>query len=236
MDVGLDYLTLHRSAGSLSGGEAQRIRLATQIGSRLMGVLYVLDEPSIGLHPRDNTRLLRTLKGLRDLGNSVIVVEHDSETILSADWVLDLGPGAGEHGGKVVAEGTVDHILENPDSLTGAYLSGRLQVDVPRERRTGNGKKLTIVGARENNLKNIKVNIPLGKFVCITGVSGSGKSTLMIEILYKALAVRLQGAHTQPGDFDRIDGIEYVDKVINIDQSPDRAHPTLQPRYLHQPV
>ncbi len=229
VDVGLDYLTLRRSAGSLSGGEAQRIRLATQIGSRLMGVLYVLDEPSIGLHPRDNTRLLRTLKGLRDLGNSVIVVEHDSETILSADWVLDLGPGAGEHGGRVVAEGTVEDILASPDSLTGAYLSGRLQVDVPRERRTGNGKKLTIVGARENNLKNIKVNIPLGKFVCITGVSGSGKSTLMIEILYKALAARLQGAHTQPGDFDRIDGIEYVDKVINIDQQPIGRTPRSNP-------
>jgi excinuclease ABC subunit A len=229
VDVGLDYLTLRRSAGSLSGGEAQRIRLATQIGSRLMGVLYVLDEPSIGLHPRDNTRLLRTLKGLRDLGNSVIVVEHDSETILSADWVLDLGPGAGEHGGKVVAEGTVDHILANPDSLTGAYLSGRLQVDIPRERRTGNGRKLTIVGARENNLKNIKVNIPLGKFVCITGVSGSGKSTLMIEILYKALAAKLQGAHTLPGDFDRIEGIEYVDKVINIDQSPIGRTPRSNP-------
>jgi excinuclease ABC subunit A len=229
VDVGLDYLTLRRSAGSLSGGEAQRIRLATQIGSHLMGVLYVLDEPSIGLHPRDNTRLLRTLKGLRDLGNSVIVVEHDSETILSADWILDLGPGAGEHGGKVVAEGTVDHILANPDSLTGAYLSGRLQVDIPRERRTGNGKALTIVGARENNLKNIKVKIPLGKFVCITGVSGSGKSTLMIEILYKALAARLQGAHTQPGDYDCIDGIEYVDKVINIDQSPIGRTPRSNP-------
>ena len=229
VDVGLDYLTLRRSAGSLSGGEAQRIRLATQIGSRLMGVLYVLDEPSIGLHPRDNTRLLRTLKGLRDLGNSVLVVEHDSETILSADWVLDLGPGAGEHGGKVVAEGTVEDILANPDSLTGAYLSGRLQVDIPRERRTGNGRSLTIIGARENNLKNIKVNIPLGKFVCITGVSGSGKSTLMIEILYKALAARLQGAHTQPGDYDRIDGIEHVDKVINIDQSPIGRTPRSNP-------
>lgn len=229
VDVGLDYLTLQRSAGSLSGGEAQRIRLATQIGSRLMGVLYVLDEPSIGLHPRDNTRLLRTLKGLRDLGNSVIVVEHDSETILSADWIIDLGPGAGEHGGKVVAEGTVENILDNPDSLTGAYLSGRLQVDIPRERRTGNGRALTIVGARENNLKNIKVKIPLGKFVCITGVSGSGKSTLMIEILYKALAARLQGAHTQPGDYDRIDGIEFVDKVINIDQSPIGRTPRSNP-------
>jgi excinuclease ABC subunit A len=229
VDVGLDYLTLKRSSGSLSGGEAQRIRLATQIGSHLMGVLYVLDEPSIGLHPRDNTRLLRTLKGLRDLGNSVIVVEHDSETILSADWVLDLGPGAGEHGGEVIAQGTVDKIIENPDSLTGAYLSGRLQVDIPRERRVGNGRKLTIVGARENNLKNIKVNIPLGKFVCITGVSGSGKSTLMIEILYKALAAQLQGAHTQPGDFDRIDGIENVDKVINIDQSPIGRTPRSNP-------
>lgn len=229
VDVGLDYLTLNRSAGSLSGGEAQRIRLATQIGSHLMGVLYVLDEPSIGLHPRDNTRLLRTLKGLRDLGNSVIVVEHDSETILSADWVLDLGPGAGEHGGEVIAEGTVEKILATPESLTGAYLSGRLQVDIPRERRTGNGRKLTIVGARENNLKNIKVNIPLGKFVCITGVSGSGKSTLMIEILYKALAAKLQGAHTQPGEYERIDGIEHVDKVINIDQSPIGRTPRSNP-------
>jgi excinuclease ABC subunit A len=229
VDVGLDYLTLKRSAGSLSGGEAQRIRLATQIGSHLMGVVYVLDEPSIGLHPRDNTRLLRTLKGLRDLGNSVIVVEHDSETILSADWVLDLGPGAGEHGGEVIAQGPVDKIIENPNSLTGAYLSGRLQVDIPRERRVGNGRKLTIIGARENNLKNIKVNIPLGKFVCITGVSGSGKSTLMIEILYKALAAQLQGAHTQPGDFDRIDGIENVDKVINIDQSPIGRTPRSNP-------
>jgi excinuclease ABC subunit A len=229
VDVGLDYLTLNRSAGSLSGGEAQRIRLATQIGSHLMGVLYVLDEPSIGLHPRDNTRLLRTLKGLRDLGNSVIVVEHDSETILSADWVLDLGPGAGEHGGEVIAEGSVERILENPNSLTGAYLSGRLQVDIPRERRKGNGKHLTVVGARENNLKNIKVKIPLGKFVCITGVSGSGKSTLMIEILYKALAGKLQGSHTQPGDYDRIDGIEFVDKVINIDQSPIGRTPRSNP-------
>jgi excinuclease ABC subunit A len=229
VDVGLDYLTLQRTAGSLSGGEAQRIRLATQIGSHLMGVLYVLDEPSIGLHPRDNTRLLRTLKGLRDLGNSVLVVEHDSETILSADWILDLGPGAGEHGGKVVAEGTVEAILANADSLTGAYLSGRLQVDIPRQRRTGNGRSLTIVGARENNLKNIKVKIPLGRFVCITGVSGSGKSTLMIEILYKALAGQLQGAHTQPGEYDHIDGIENVDKIINIDQSPIGRTPRSNP-------
>jgi len=229
VDVGLDYLTLQRSAGSLSGGEAQRIRLATQIGSRLTGVLYVLDEPSIGLHPRDNTRLLRTLKGLRDLGNSVLVVEHDSETILSADWVLDLGPGAGENGGRVVAEGTVETILAHPDSLTGAYLSGRLQVDIPRQRRKGNGKRLRIIGARENNLHNIDVDIPLGQFVCITGVSGSGKSTLMTEILYKALASRLHGAHSLPGEHERIEGIEHIDKIINIDQSPIGRTPRSNP-------
>jgi excinuclease ABC subunit A len=229
VDVGLDYLTLKRSATSLSGGEAQRIRLATQIGSRLMGVLYVLDEPSIGLHPRDNTRLLRTLKGLRDLGNTVLVVEHDAETILESDWVLDLGPGAGEHGGWVVAEGTVDAIMGNPSSLTGAYLSGRLKVPIPEQRRNGNGKILTIVGARANNLKNIDVRVPLGKLVCITGVSGSGKSTLMVEILYKALARQLHGAHTQPGDYDRIEGLEYVDKIISIDQSPIGRTPRSNP-------
>ena len=229
VDVGLDYLTLRRSAGTLSGGEAQRIRLATQIGSRLMGVLYVLDEPSIGLHPRDNDRLLRTLKGLRDLGNTVLVVEHDGETIMTADWILDLGPGAGEHGGMIVAEGTVQDILNNPASLTGAYLSGRTKVDIPSQRRSGNGKHLTVVGARENNLKNIDVTIPLGKFVCITGVSGSGKSTLMIEILYKALAAQLHGAHTQPGDYDRIDGMEHIDKIINIDQSPIGRTPRSNP-------
>ncbi|HNT26100.1 MAG TPA: excinuclease ABC subunit UvrA [Anaerolineales bacterium] len=229
VDVGLDYLTLQRSASTLSGGEAQRIRLATQVGSRLMGVLYVLDEPSVGLHPRDNDRLLNTLKGLRDLGNTVLVVEHDSETILSADWILDLGPGAGEHGGLVVAEGTVDDILKNPQSLTGAYLSGRMQVEIPEQRRKGNGKKLTIVGARENNLQNIDVSIPLGKLVCITGVSGSGKSTLMVDILYKALAAQLHGAHTQPGLHERIDGMEYVDKIINIDQSPIGRTPRSNP-------
>ncbi len=229
VDVGLDYLTLQRSAASLSGGEAQRIRLATQIGSRLMGVLYVLDEPSIGLHPRDNARLLRTLKGLRDLGNTVLVVEHDAETILSADWVLDLGPGAGEHGGEVVTEGTVEAILQNPDSLTGGYLSGRLQVPTPEVRRNGNGKTLTIVGARANNLKNIDVHIPLGRLVCITGVSGSGKSTLMVEILYKALARDLHGAHTQPGEYERIDGLEHIDKIINIDQSPIGRTPRSNP-------
>jgi excinuclease ABC subunit A len=229
VDVGLDYLTLNRSAASLSGGEAQRIRLATQIGSRLMGVLYVLDEPSIGLHPRDNARLLRTLQGLRDLGNTVLVVEHDAETILTADWIVDLGPGAGEHGGLVVAEGKVEDILNHPASLTGAYLSGRVQVPIPERRRNGNGKSLRVVGAREHNLKNLDVRIPLGRLVCITGVSGSGKSTLMVEILFKALAAQLNGARTQPGAYERIDGLEFVDKVINIDQSPIGRTPRSNP-------
>jgi excinuclease ABC subunit A len=229
VDVGLDYLTLQRSAASLSGGEAQRIRLATQIGSRLMGVLYVLDEPSIGLHPRDNTRLLHTLMGLRDLGNTVLVVEHDTETILSADWIVDLGPLAGEHGGRVVAEGTVESILHSHESLTGAYLSGRLSVPIPQERRSGNGRWLKVIGAREHNLQNLDVRIPLGRLVCITGVSGSGKSTLMVEILYKALARHLNGAHTQPGEHERIEGLEYLDKIINIDQSPIGRTPRSNP-------
>ncbi|HPP61936.1 MAG TPA: excinuclease ABC subunit UvrA [Anaerolineales bacterium] len=229
VNVGLDYLTLNRSAATLSGGEAQRIRLATQVGSRLVGVLYVLDEPSIGLHPRDNTRLLDTLKGLRDLGNTVLVVEHDSDTILTSDWVVDLGPAAGEHGGRVVAEGTPKQILAHPKSLTGAYLSGRKQVAVPRERRTGNGRKLKIVGARANNLKNIDVTIPLGKLVCITGVSGSGKSTLMTDVLYEALAGKLMGARTQPGEHTRIEGLEHLDKIINIDQSPIGRTPRSNP-------
>ena len=229
VDVGLDYLTLSRPAGSLSGGEAQRIRLATQIGSRLMGVLYVLDEPSIGLHPRDNTRLLDTLKHLRDLGNSVLVVEHDEETIRSADWILDLGPGAGEHGGKVVAEGTLETILTHPHSLTGAYLSGRKKVPMPKKLHPRNGKTLKIIGARANNLQNIDVEIPLGQFVCITGVSGSGKSTLMVDILYNVLAHELNRARTQPGEFDKIEGIEYLDKVINIDQSPIGRTPRSNP-------
>ena len=229
VNVGLDYLTLRRSAGSLSGGEAQRIRLATQIGSRLMGVLYVLDEPSIGLHPRDNGRLLETLKGLRDLGNSVLVVEHDDETIRSADWIIDMGPAAGEHGGEVVAEGTVETILAHPKSLTGAYLIGRMSVPMPDERRIGNGKHLTIVGARSNNLKNLNVEIPLGKLVCITGVSGSGKSTLMVDVLYSALARELNRAHTQPGEYDRIEGIDQLDKIINIDQSPIGRTPRSNP-------
>lgn len=229
VDVGLDYLTLRRSASTLSGGEAQRIRLATQIGSRLMGVLYVLDEPSIGLHPRDNDRLLATLKHLRDLGNTVLVVEHDEETIRSADWVVDLGPGAGEHGGHVVCEGPLERILACPDSLTAAYLSRRLRVPMPEKRRKGNGKYLRIVGAAANNLKNLTVDIPLGRLVCITGVSGSGKSTLMVDVLYNALARQLHGAHTQPGECERIEGVEHIDKVINIDQSPIGRTPRSNP-------
>ncbi len=229
VNVGLDYLTLDRSAATLSGGEAQRIRLATQIGSRLMGVLYVLDEPSIGLHPRDNARLLHTLEGLRDIGNTVIVVEHDNETIETADWILDLGPGAGEHGGEVVAEGTVSDILAHPTSLTGAYLSGKEQVPIPEKRRTGNGEFITVKGARQHNLKDIDVKIPLGKLVCITGVSGSGKSTLMVDILYQALAKSLHRAKASPGEHDFIDGLEQIDKVINIDQSPIGRTPRSNP-------
>jgi excinuclease ABC subunit A len=229
VNVGLDYLTLNRSAVTLSGGEAQRIRLATQVGSRLVGVLYVLDEPSIGLHPRDNNRLLDTLKGLRDLGNTVLVVEHDDETIRYSDWVIDLGPAAGEHGGQVIAEGTPKQILAHPKSLTGLYLSGRKQVEVPKKRREGNGKSLKIVGASANNLKNIDVNIPLGKLVCITGVSGSGKSTLMSDILYNELASKLMGARTQGGEHKKILGIEHLDKIINIDQSPIGRTPRSNP-------
>jgi len=229
VNVGLDYLTLNRSAFTLSGGEAQRIRLATQVGSRLVGVLYVLDEPSIGLHPRDNSRLLDTLKGLRDLGNTVLVVEHDDETIREADWIVDLGPAAGEHGGEIVAEGTPEQILVHPKSLTGAYLSGRKQVEVPSERREGNGKSLRIVGASANNLKNIDVTIPLGELVCITGVSGSGKSTLMSDILYSALAGKLMGARTNPGEYERLEGVEHLDKIINIDQSPIGRTPRSNP-------
>jgi excinuclease ABC subunit A len=229
VNVGLDYLTLNRSAVTLSGGEAQRIRLATQVGSRLVGVLYVLDEPSIGLHPRDNARLLETLKGLRDLGNTVLVVEHDDETIREADWIIDLGPAAGEHGGEIMAEGTPKQILAHPKSLTGAYLSGRKQVTVPKKRREGNGKVLTIVNATANNLKGVTVPIPLGKLVCITGVSGSGKSTLMSDIMYNALAAKLMGARTQAGEHERIDGIEHLDKIINIDQSPIGRTPRSNP-------
>ncbi|MGD8457151.1 MAG: excinuclease ABC subunit UvrA, partial [Anaerolineales bacterium] len=229
VDVGLEYLTLNRTAKTLSGGEAQRIRLATQIGSRLMGVLYVLDEPSIGLHARDNARLLNTLHGLRDLGNTVLVVEHDENTIRSADWIVDLGPGAGEHGGKVVAEGTVADILKHKTSITGAYLSGRKNIPVPEKRRDGNGISIEVRGARQHNLKNIDVKIPLGKLICITGVSGSGKSSLMNEVLYKSLARRLNNARIIPGDHDDITGLEHLDKIINIDQSPIGRTPRSNP-------
>jgi excinuclease ABC subunit A len=229
VDVGLDYLTLDRSAGSLSGGEAQRIRLATQIGSRLMGVLYVLDEPSIGLHPRDNHRLIQTLEGMRELGNTVLVVEHDEATIRAADWLIDLGPGAGDAGGRIVAQGTVEEVSENRNSITGRFLSGKLCIETPQSRRPGNGSFLTIVGARENNLKNLSVRIPLGAFVCITGVSGSGKSTLMIEVLYKALASTMQGAREQAGEHDQIEGVEHLSKVICIDQSPIGRTPRSNP-------
>ncbi len=229
VSVGLEYLTLSRNASTLSGGEAQRIRLATQIGSRLMGVLYVLDEPSIGLHPRDNARLLSTLVGMRDLGNTVLVVEHDSETIETADWVVDLGPGAGEHGGEVIFNGPSKDVINHPTSLTGAYLSGRMQVPIPTERRPGNGETIRVIGARAHNLKNISVEIPLGKLVCITGVSGSGKSTLMVDVLYAALARHLHGSRSQPAAHDSIEGLEHIDKVINIDQSPIGRTPRSNP-------
>ena len=228
MDVGLDYLTLSRATGTLSGGEAQRIRLATQIGSGLVGVAYILDEPSIGLHQRDNDKLLRTLKHLRDLGNTLIVVEHDEDTMKEADYIVDIGPGAGEHGGEVVAAGTAKEIMKNKKSVTGAYLSGRKKIPVPEERREPKGF-LKILGARENNLKNIDVEIPLGVMTCVTGVSGSGKSSLVNEILYKALAKELNRARTIPGKHTRIEGLEQVDKVINIDQSPIGRTPRSNP-------
>ena len=218
--VGLEYLTLDRAADTLSGGEAQRIRLATQIGSSLVGVLYILDEPSIGLHQRDNRRLIETLFRLRDLGNTVLVVEHDEETIRSADWVIDFGPGAGEHGGHVVGEGTVKEIECVQESQTGAYLAGRESIPIPRLRRTGNGEQVIVEGASANNLKNLTVGIPLGRFVCITGVSGSGKSTLVNNVLYRALAQRLWGSRDRPGLHRGIRHAEMLDKVIEIDQAP----------------
>ncbi len=228
-DVGLEYLTLSRNSGTLSGGESQRIRLASQIGSGLTGVLYVLDEPSIGLHQRDNHRLLDTLRRLRDLGNTVIVVEHDEDAIRTADHVVDMGPGAGIHGGEIVAEGTPAEVMRNPASLTGQYLIGLRQVPIPEKRREGNGKQLTVRGARGNNLKNVTASVPLGTFTCITGVSGGGKSTLIIETLYKAAARRLNGAREHPAPHDKIEGLELLDKVIDIDQSPIGRTPRSNP-------
>ena len=227
--VGLSYLTLSRSSGTLSGGESQRIRLATQIGSSLMGVLYILDEPSIGLHQRDNDKLLATLKQLRDLGNTLIVVEHDEDTMRAADYLIDIGPGAGSHGGQVVACGTPEEVMANENSLTGQYLSGKKKIEVPKTRRSGSGKWLTVRGAKENNLKNIDVSIPLGTFTCVTGVSGSGKSSLVNEILYKKLGVELNRMKAHPGRFDTIEGLEHLDKVICIDQSPIGRTPRSNP-------
>ncbi|MCI6569315.1 MAG: excinuclease ABC subunit UvrA [Dysosmobacter sp.] len=227
--VGLGYLTLSRSAATLSGGESQRIRLATQIGSSLMGVLYILDEPSIGLHQRDNDKLLDTLKRLRDLGNTVLVVEHDEDTMRAADYLIDIGPGAGVHGGQVVAAGTPEEVMANPDSITGQYLAGTRRIEVPKERRAGNGKFLTVVGARENNLKNITVQFPLGTFTVVTGVSGSGKSSLVNEILFKKLGATLNRMKVRPGKFTRMDGLEYLDKVVGIDQSPIGRTPRSNP-------
>lgn len=228
VEVGLDYLSLGRATGTLSGGEAQRIRLATQIGSGLVGVAYILDEPSIGLHQRDNDKLLSALKNLKDLGNTLIVVEHDEDTMRAADFIVDIGPGAGEHGGEVIATGTAEDIMNHPDSITGAYLSGRIKIPVPAERKKPAGW-LTVKGAKENNLKNITVEIPLGILTCITGVSGSGKSSLTNEILYKAMARKLNRARCIPGKHDKITGLEQLDKVIDIDQSPIGRTPRSNP-------
>ena len=229
VNVGLDYLTLSRAAATLSGGEAQRIRLATQIGSGLVGVLYILDEPSIGLHQRDNARLLATLQGMRDLGNTLIVVEHDEDTIRAADYIVDIGPGAGEHGGHVVAKGTLEDIMQTPESITGQFLTGVQRIEVPQTRRDCGGKYLRVRGARANNLKNIDVDIPLGIFTCVTGVSGSGKSSLVNEIVKKTLLRELNGARTRSLDYDEILGIEQLDKIIDIDQSPIGRTPRSNP-------
>jgi excinuclease ABC subunit A len=229
-DVGLDYLTLSRGSGSLSGGESQRIRLASQIGSGLTGVLYVLDEPSIGLHQRDNERLLETLRRLRDIGNTVIVVEHDEDAILTADYVVDIGPGAGVNGGHIVAEGTPEDVLKNKNSITGQYLSGKLQIPTPPERRVATkNKKIHLDGATGNNLKNVSVDVPLGLFVAITGVSGGGKSTLMIDTMYQAMARRLNGARVNPAPHNHLTGLEFLDKIIDIDQSPIGRTPRSNP-------
>ena len=229
INVGLDYLTLNRAAGTLSGGESQRIRLATQIGSRLTGVLYVLDEPSIGLHQRDNQRLINSLLEMRDLGNSLIVVEHDTDTMLAADYLVDIGPGAGDNGGQVIAAGTPEEVMKNKNSLTGKYLTGELKIEVPKKRRKGNKKYLEIKGAKENNLKNINVKIPLGTFTCVTGVSGSGKSSLINEILYKALAVSVYGSKVKPGKYKEIKGLDNIDKVVQITQTPIGRTPRSNP-------
>lgn len=229
IDVGLEYLTLSRSAGTLSGGEAQRIRLATQIGSSLTGVLYILDEPSIGLHQRDNAKLIETLKKLRDLGNTVLVVEHDEDTMYAADQIIDIGPGAGVHGGHVVAQGTAEEIKNVPESITGKYLSGRMKIEVPKKRRKSNGKSIEVIGASEHNLKNINVKFPLGVFTCVTGVSGSGKSTLVNDILYKNIAREINGSSEKPGKCKEIKGIKNIDKIINIDQSPIGRTPRSNP-------
>ena len=229
VNVGLDYLTLARNAGTLSGGESQRIRLASQIGSGLTGVLYVLDEPSIGLHQRDNGRLLTTLKNLRDAGNTVIVVEHDEEAIREADHVIDIGPGAGVHGGEIIAVGTPEDIAADPASITGQYLTGERQVPIPRERRKGNGRKVTVRGATGNNLRNVTASFPLGTFTCVTGVSGGGKSTLTVETLFKTASMRLNGARQTPAPCETIEGLEFLDKVIDIDQSPIGRTPRSNP-------
>jgi excinuclease ABC subunit A len=227
--VGLDYLTLDRASATLSGGEAQRIRLATQIGSGLMGVLYICDEPTVGLHPADDARLIQTLKRLRDLGNTILVVEHDEAMMRAADHIIDMGPGAGEHGGQIVTTGTMSDIMNASESITGQYLSGVRQIPLPQQRRPGSGQEIVVKGAKQNNLKNIDVHIPLGKFVCITGVSGSGKSTLVDEIIYKKLAQIFYHSRERAGDYDAILGVENIDKVINIDQSPIGRTPRSNP-------
>ena len=228
-NVGLEYLTLNRASGTLSGGEAQRIRLATQIGSRLTGVLYVLDEPSIGLHQRDNDRLINTLKEMRDLGNTLIVVEHDDDTMRAADYLVDVGPGAGNHGGEIVAQGTPKQVMKNKNSLTGQYLSGKKKIDVPEHRREATNKKISIKGAKSNNLKNVDVDIPLSLMTVVTGVSGSGKSSLVNEVLYKSLAQKINKSKVKPGDYDSIKGIDQLDKIIDIDQSPIGRTPRSNP-------